>query len=89
MSIVHISEEEAINDFRAVLNLIDEGTHIIIDRASGSVDVSSGPVRPLTFAEAIEKLPKESTGVMDEDFARDVRSFRQRHSEGFDSSKWD
>ncbi len=87
MSIVHISEEEAINDFRAVLNRIDEGAYIVIDRASGKVDVSSGLVRPLTFAEAIEKLPNESIGVMDEDFARDVRSFRERHSEGFDSSR--
>lgn len=90
MAIVHIPEEEARKDFGAVLSRLDEGDEIVIDRATGNVTlINSSPGRALTFAEAIDRLPKHSEGIIDEDFERDARSFRDRHVDGFDSSKWD
>lgn len=91
MSIIHISEEEALADFGAVLSKHDAGDKVFIDRAEGQILlVDSSLPRALTFEEAIARLPKDSIGIADEDFAGDVQNFRKRHPESLtSSSKWD
>jgi len=90
MAVIHIPEEEALKDFATVLSKYDLGDQIVIDRARGSLTlVKSAPDRPLTFAEAISRLPRNSTGVIDEDYEADVRNFRERHPESFGSAAWD
>jgi hypothetical protein len=90
MAIVHIPEAEARRDLDAVLAMFDAGDEVIIERASGPVTLVGGaPRRPLTFAEAIKRMPKRPVGVIDQDFLRDAKSFRDRHPESLDASKWD
>jgi hypothetical protein len=90
MAVVHIPEAEARKDLDAVLAMYDAGDEVIIDRVSGPVTLVGGvPRRPLTFAEAIQRVPKRHLGVIDQDFLRDAKSFRERHPESFDASKWD
>jgi hypothetical protein len=90
MAVIHIPEAEALKDFATVLSKYDRGDQVVIDRPLGSVTlIGSAPDRPLTFAEAIARLPKSSTGVIDEEFEADVRRFRERHPESFGSSEWD
>jgi len=91
MSVVHIPEEEARADFGVVLSKYDAGDKIVIDRSEGQILlVDASLPRALTFEEAIARLPKDSIGIADEDFAHDVQHFRKRHSESLtSSSKWD
>jgi antitoxin (DNA-binding transcriptional repressor) of toxin-antitoxin stability system len=90
MAIVHIPEAEARRDLEAVLARYDAGDEVIIERASGPVTLVEGvPRRPLTFAEAIQRMPKRPSGAIDQDFLHDAKSFRERHPEPFDASKWD
>src|SRR5665213_2421656 len=77
MSVVHISEEEAVRDFAEVLSHIDEGKEVVIERKGSRLELVPKP-RMRTVGEAraiLASLPGER-GVMDEEFARDVRNFR-------------
>jgi hypothetical protein len=90
MSVVYIPEEEALKDFAVVLSRIDEGQRVVIDRQGSQLElVPKYRLRTVKEALAIlDALPGER-GVMDPEFARDVRNFRERHRESLDSSKWD
>jgi antitoxin (DNA-binding transcriptional repressor) of toxin-antitoxin stability system len=92
MAVIHIPEEEATKDLKALLARVAQGDEFVIDGATTSFRlVPSTPMKPRTGAEMLEilaNLPGER-GVMDEDFARDVRSFREGHPESLDSSRWD
>lgn len=92
MAVIHIPEEEAARDLKGLLARTQLGEDIVIDGPTASFRlIQTPPVRPRNGAEILElyrSLPGER-GVMDEDFARDVRSFRQGHPESLDSSKWD
>jgi hypothetical protein len=94
MGVLHIPEEEAVRDFSSVLSKVDDGYEVVIDRPSTSVTVRGlGMPRMRTVAEAraiLEERERRGVlGVMDEEFANDVRNFRERHPESLDSSKWD
>lgn len=80
MGVVHISEEEAIRDFAAVLAKVDAGEEVVIDRPGSAVRLERSVPRR-TVAESIailDALPGER-GYMDEGFARDVRELRDLH----------
>jgi len=90
MSVIHISEEEAVRDFADVLSHVDEGNGVVIERKDSQLELVPRP-RMRTVKESLailDALPGER-GFMDEEFARDVRNFRARHPESLDSSKWD
>jgi hypothetical protein len=90
MAVVHITEEEAVKDFADVLSRIDEGNAVVIERKGSQLELVLRP-RMRTVKESLailDALPGER-GFMDEEFARDVRKFRERHPESLDSSKWD
>lgn len=94
MGVLHIPEEEAVKDFGSVLSKVDDGYEVVIDRPGMSVTVRGpGMPRMRTVAEAraiLEERERRGVlGVMDEEFANDVRGFRERHPESLDSSKWD
>jgi hypothetical protein len=80
MSVVHISEEEALKNFRVVLSHVDEGAEVIIDRAGGHLAlVSSGPAQPFTAKEAIEVLRKRNNAPTGDDtFADDIEFAMER-----------
>ena len=92
MAVIHIPEEEAAKELGSLINRASRGDEFVIDGPTSSARlVSNGPHKARTGAEIIailDSLPDVS-GVMDDDFARDVMEFRKRHPESLDSSKWD
>ena len=89
MNIVHISEEEAVRDFAAVLARFDAGEEVIIDRAISSVRLSNHPTA-LTIGEVLKRFSESSGphGVMDEEFAADVQEAMNR-LRAVQPSPWD
>jgi hypothetical protein len=91
MALVHISEEEALRDFGAVLTRAKGGEDIMIDAPDVPLMISRrrGP-RLRTGEEMLailKSLPGER-GYVDEDFARDVMDFRERHSKDYLRDPW-
>ena len=83
MKVLHISEAELIRDVRAILERVQTGTEIIIERDAQPVAVlrAANPVRR-TISEciAIAKAHEEETGLsptLDADFATDVAEIIQ------------
>lgn len=90
--VIHISEEEAANDFRAILAQVRAGAEIVIESKAGKLPVAimHAPVPPRrTFSETIALLPEESTAVMDADFARDIEAAIDSHREPLEPPAWD
>jgi len=92
MAVIHISEEEAAKNLGSLVTRAAQGDDIVIDGPTSSAKlVAHGRPKPRSGAEILailESLPGER-GVMDADFARDVRQFRENHPESLDGSKWD
>jgi hypothetical protein len=92
MSVIHIPEEEAVKDPGSLVARASQGDEFVIDGPTSSARlVSNGPPKARTGAEIIailDGLPDVS-GVMDDDFARDVMEFRKRHPESLDATRWD
>jgi len=92
MAVIHIPEEEAAKDLGALLEKVALGDEIVIDGKSNSVRmVSDSPPKPRSGKEILAFFAKRGgeRGVIDEDFAKDVASFREAHPESLDSTKWD
>ena len=85
-----VSEAEAVRDFRAVLARVRKGAEVII-RLKGQPVAIVRPAEPprKTISECIALLPKDSTAVMDEEFAKDVQEAIDSHREPFDPPEWD
>ncbi|MDQ2925322.1 MAG: hypothetical protein M3R43_07195 [Acidobacteriota bacterium] len=80
MSVINISEEEATNNFGPVLKKLTVGDTVVIDSAAGHIELLATRGRGRTVAEALEilkALPGER-GVMDDEFAADVRFAMER-----------
>jgi antitoxin (DNA-binding transcriptional repressor) of toxin-antitoxin stability system len=90
MATVHIPETEAASNFESLMARVRAGEEIVIE--SGSVPVAllkASPKLGLTLKERIALLPEDSTGVMDEDFARDVAAAIEAHRESLNPPAWD
>jgi antitoxin (DNA-binding transcriptional repressor) of toxin-antitoxin stability system len=91
MAVIHIPEEEAAKDLSGLMAKVARGDEIVIKGVSMSARLIPERPKGRTGKEMLEilaNLPGER-GIMDEDFAPDVRSFRERHREPLDSTKWD
>jgi hypothetical protein len=74
MAIIHIPEEQAVNDFRFVLSRIDEGNSVVIDRANSEIQLQSWPARGRTVEEALAILAERGdNAVIDDSFADDIQ----------------
>jgi len=91
MAVIHIPEEEAAKTLSDLIKRVRLGEEFVIDGSNSSARLVADIPRGRTAAEMIailDKLPGERE-VMDEDFARDVRSFRERHSGESLGAKWE
>lgn len=90
--VVHISEEEAANDFAAVLARVRAGAEVVIESEGSKLPVavihSPVPARR-TISECIAMLPEDSTATMDADFAKDVEAAIESHLEPLEPPAWD
>jgi antitoxin (DNA-binding transcriptional repressor) of toxin-antitoxin stability system len=90
MAVLHMTEDEIAKDFAAVMEKVRQGSEVIVEHNHQPVAVlrPADPPRR-TASEVLALMPKDSTAVMDADFARDVLEGIESRAEPLDSSKWD
>ena len=79
---MHISEGDLAKDIRSILQRVETGTEIIIERDQRPVAIMRA-VEPLRrkISECIALMPADSTATIDPDFAKDVETAISAHRE--------
>jgi antitoxin (DNA-binding transcriptional repressor) of toxin-antitoxin stability system len=89
-TLIHISEADATSDFASVMARVRAGAEIVIESDHLPVAVIHPPLPPRrSISECIALLPKDSTAVMDADFAKDVEAAIESHREPLEPPAWD
>ncbi len=90
MAVRHISEAELARNVQSILDQVEAGAEIVIERNAKAVAVLR-PTDPKRrkLSEIISSLPERSTATLDEDFAADVQDFIERHREPLNAPEWD
>lgn len=90
MAQIHISEADLARDIAAVLDRVQSGTEIVIERNALPVAVLR-PAEPRRrkLSEIVASLSEQSTATIDPDFAADVQAFIDRHREPLNPPEWD
>ena len=90
MEPLHITEGDLARDVRSILNRVETGSEVIVERNAEPVAVirAAEPVRR-TLSECIALLPADSSGTIDADFAKDVATAIGAHSEPLEPPNWD
>ena len=80
VGVVHISETELARNIASVLDRVQSGAEIVIERNAQPVAVlrPAGPKRR-KLSEIVAALSEQSTATIDSDFAADVQAFINRH----------
>ncbi len=88
--ILHISEGDLAKDIGAVLQRVQTGAEVVIDRDAQPVAVirAATPVRR-KISECISMLPADSNATIDPDFAKDVEAAIESHREPSEPPTWD
>ncbi len=90
MAQVHISEAEFVRDVASVLNRVQSGAEIVIERNAHPVAIlRPAELRRRKLSEIMAALPESSTAALDPSFASDVQSFIDRHREPLRPPEWD
>ncbi len=95
MAVVHISEEELARDVHTVLNKVERGEEVVVERDAHPIAVmTASPVRGRSIDDciALAKAYEEGLGfapVPDEDFARDLEAAIDERREPFLPPSWD
>jgi antitoxin (DNA-binding transcriptional repressor) of toxin-antitoxin stability system len=90
----HISEGDLARDVRSILQRVETGAEIVIERDAQPVAVIR-PVAPVRrkISECIALMPADSTAAIDPDFAKDVgeaiAAHREPGPEGAPAPAWD
>jgi antitoxin (DNA-binding transcriptional repressor) of toxin-antitoxin stability system len=89
MEPLHISEGDLAKDIRSILQQVESGAEVIIERDAQPVAVirPAGPVRR-KISECIALLPADSPGTIDPDFAKDVEAAIEAHREPLEPPAW-
>ncbi len=92
MATVRITEAELARDVRAVLEKIERGNEVIIEREDHRpVAVISSPHRsgrPITDI-LREAKQRNSTVMLDEDFGKDLEEIITSHQQAWNPPSWD
>ena len=90
MEPLHISEGDLAKDVRTILQRVETGGEVIIERDARPVAVirAAEPVRR-TISECIALMPANSTATIDPDFAKDVEAAIAGHREPLEPPVWD
>jgi hypothetical protein len=80
--VFHISEAELIKDVQAILQRVESGAEIIIERDAQPLAVLRSATPPCrTISGCIAMLSDDSTATIDPDFANDVEAAIAAHRE--------
>jgi antitoxin (DNA-binding transcriptional repressor) of toxin-antitoxin stability system len=88
---VRMTEDEVARDLHRVLEKVQQGTEIVIERDSRPVAVIKAPlVKGRKISEVIAALEGSgANAVVDEDFARDVEEGIKARREPWNPPSWD
>jgi antitoxin (DNA-binding transcriptional repressor) of toxin-antitoxin stability system len=86
---LHISEGDLARDVRSILQRVETGAEIIIERDAQPVAVIR-PAEPVRrrISECIALMPAGSSATIDADFARDVEAAVAAHREPLEPPAW-
>lgn len=97
METLHISESDFAKDVRSILQRVETGGEVIIERDARPVAIirAVGPVSR-SISECLARMPADSTATIDPDFAKidpdfakDVEAAIAAHPEPLDSPSWE
>jgi antitoxin (DNA-binding transcriptional repressor) of toxin-antitoxin stability system len=90
MEPLHISVSDLAKDIRAILQRVETGAEVIIERDAQPVAVLR-PAEPVRrkISECLALLPADSTATIDADFAKDVEAAIAAHQEPLEPPNWD
>lgn len=90
-NVIHISDEEAANDFASLLARVRNGTEVVIEHNSMPVAVVRTAEPHLRLLSESLRLAKErgSKATLDEGFARDLEKVINSHREPLNPPAWD
>jgi antitoxin (DNA-binding transcriptional repressor) of toxin-antitoxin stability system len=85
-----ISDADLAKDVRSVLQRVQTGAEVVIERDAQPVAVIR-PAEPVRrkISECISLLPADSTAMIDPDFAKDVEAAVAAHREPLEPPTWD
>ena len=90
MEPLHISEADAVRDLAAILQRVQAGAEVVIERDAHPLAVIRAAAPPRrTISECITLMPAESTATIDSDFAKDVEAGMAAHREPLEPPAWD
>jgi prevent-host-death family protein len=90
MEPLHISEADLARNVGAILQRVQTGGEVIVERNAQPVAVIR-PAEPARrkISECIAMLPADSTATIDADFAKDVEAAIESHREPLEPPSWD
>jgi antitoxin (DNA-binding transcriptional repressor) of toxin-antitoxin stability system len=90
MAQFHMTEAELARDIASVLDRVQAGEEIVIERDAKPVAVlrAAAPKRR-KLSEIIASLPVESTATLDDEFAKDLEDIINSHREPLNPPEWD
>jgi antitoxin (DNA-binding transcriptional repressor) of toxin-antitoxin stability system len=87
--VLHISDVDADRDLGSLLAKVQAGAEVIIEHDAQPVAVLHAPEpKRRRLSECLELLPKDSTALIDADFARDVEAAVQSHNQPLTPPEW-
>lgn len=90
MKSLHISEADLAKDVRSILQRVETGAEVVIERDAHPVAVIR-PAEPVRrkISECIALIPAGSTATIDADFSKDVEAAIAAHREPLEPPAWD
>ena len=90
MEPLHISEGDLARHIRSILQRVETGAEVIVERKAQPVAVIR-PAEPVRrkISECIARMPADSTATIDADFAKDVDAAITAHREALEPPAWD
>ena len=88
---VHLSQAEAIRDIAAILERVQQGAEVIVEKDQRPVAVIRPAARPGRLLSQCIALAEAhgSTATLDEGFGKDLEEIIRSHREPLDASRWD
>lgn len=88
--VLHITEADLVRDVRAILQRVETGAEIVIERNAQPVAILRSAVPPRRrISECIALLSDDSSATIDPDFAKDVDAAIAAHREPLEPPAWD
>ncbi len=89
--VVHLSPAEAIRDIASILERVEQGAEVIVEKDQGPVVVMQPAPRPgRLLSECIAMAEAHgSAATLDEGFGKDLEEIIHSHREPLDASRWD